>query len=284
MSLDKLKKLAAKEEEFLNQDFFSPVLNGQPVRVRIDGVVMHLNVIRPKNYEGWGIFRPLDHRHAKKIRNANIVEKNEYLKLFPILRLIVCARTDEQWYGIPANQADERFKVSGMVPISLPEELQMFNTIQTRFDGSNCWFDQIDMSQNPRNAVMLREALAELRDIEKIDISGLSKEEKRAYNVAIVNEIENRKDLTEERIKEAVHRAGGEYRSYMERGNTFTVEYSVDGENHRSVVNKDTLSVESAGICLSGGDRAFDLQSVVGVIREGIDRRSIYRTDREDDW
>jgi len=34
-----------------------------------------------------------------------------------------------------------RFKITGMVPIYLEEEVQMFDTVQTRFDGANCWFE-----------------------------------------------------------------------------------------------------------------------------------------------
>jgi hypothetical protein len=271
-------KLAAQEEQFFKDDFLSPVVKGKPVRVRLSSVILNLEIVRPKKFEGWGVFRPETTKTARFVREPTMAEKRRYLDLFPVLRLIVCSRNEHgQWYGVAANSSDTRFKISGRVPIRLAEEVQLFETIKTRFDGANCWFDESDMSASLKNAVVLREALANETDVTQVTNSGLTKEEKLAYVAAFIQEIENKKDRNEERIKLALSRAGAEYRSYIERGDTYTVEYVVDGQQHKSTVSKDTLDVQSAGICLSGYDRNFDLQSLVGVIREGQNRHGINR-------
>lgn len=247
---------------------------------------MEMKVSRPKKFQGWGVFRPISMRFARLVRKPSMKEKQEYLKLFPILRLIVCARNENIWYGIPANNADNRFKVQGLVPIGLAEEIQMFDTVETRFDGVNCWFEQIYMRDNPNVPNVLRDAFNAMTNISKVSALGLSQQEKKAYSIALMREIENQKDTHEERLKKAVSRAGAKFKSYIERDNTYTIEYVVNGETHRSSVDKETLEVQSAGICLDGGDRTFDLQSLIGVVREGINRDLIHRvgfTDNEDD-
>ena len=270
-------KLAAQEKEFLQSEFLCPVVMNHPIQVRIDGVVMDLTVSHPKKFQGWGVFTPSSMRKAKFVRKPSMIEKQEYLNLFPALRLIVCARDNNGWYGIPANDADNRFKVQGLVPICLAEEIQIFDTVVTRFDGNSCWFDQIYIGDNPSIPGVLRSSLTMLTGVDKVFSSGLSKMEKQAYKIALMREIENQKDSHEERLKKAVTKAGATFKSYIERNSTYTVEYEVSGETHRSVVDKDTLNVQSAGICLDGGDKTFDLQSLVGVVREGINRRLIYR-------
>jgi hypothetical protein len=209
-----------------------------------------------------------------------MVEKEQYFRLFPALKLILC-RNSNGWQGIPANQADTRFKIAGLVPIQLVTEVQMFDTVKVRFDGTNVWFEQIDSRSNPKTAVYLRECLQKLLEPKQIELPGLTLEERdaylMAYGPALAADAELRRDKNEDRIKDALKRAGANYKSYIERADTFTIEYTVDGNQHRSVVKKDNLAIESAGICLAGTDRNFDLQSLVGVIRQGHNRRAIVR-------
>jgi hypothetical protein len=279
-------KLAAEEEAFFGSNFLCPVIKNHPLRVKLGGVVLNLKITAPKTrieYEGWGIFKATTISAARYVREASRGEQAQYLKLFPIVRLILCARDEEQWMALAANSGDSRFHIRGLVPVRFAKDLQTFDTIQTRFDGKNFWFDRIDSSSSRKNAAFLRDSLILETDADSVAISGLTKEEKRAYAIAFLREIENKKDKNEERIKLAIERAGAEYRSYVERGSSYMVEYRVDGALHHSVVEKDTLEVQSAGICLSGGDRAFDLQSLVGVLREGERLHRIVRVNPRDD-
>jgi len=273
-----IDKLASQEEEFLKSEFLSPVLNGQPVMIRIAGIVMTMRII-PGNFQGWGVFKPTSRRLAKHVRAPSMVEKRKYLDLFPALRFILHHHNQNTWFGTP--YPDARFQISGSVPIYLCEEVQLFDQICARFDSHVCWFDEVDSRKSPKNANYLRESLANLRKPEQLD--GLSREEIEAYQVAHKIAYETSEEAQKEkelgRIKTALKRAGAGYRSHIERGDTFTIEYVVDGHTHRSVVSKDNLSVISAGICLSGYDRDFDLQSLAGVIAEGHNKDHIFNTE-----
>ncbi len=270
---DLFNKLAGEEDKFFNSQLFSPVLKGKPIRVRIAGILVTLEVTKPKNFEGWGVFAPINYKAARFVREPNMAEKEQYFRIFPGLRLILCRNADKQWAGVPANQSDTRFKIQGVVPVQLADEVQMFDTVRCRFDGTNIWFEQIDPRSNPRTAIYLRECVGKLLEPKKIESPGMTQEERDAYQiaygVALAADIEAKRDKQEDRIKDALHRAGAKYQSYIERKDTFTIEYTVDGHKHRSVVKKDNLAIESAGICLAGTDKNFDLQSLVGVIRQG---------------
>lgn len=283
MDQNSFRRLAQAEDEFFKTQFISPVLRGWPIRIRIAGVVVSLKVTQwIAGYDtGWRVLQPISFDQARVVRDASMSERQSYLKLFPSLHLILCRRIDDRWYGIPANQADTRFKIAGLVPIQLVEEVQLFQHVLAAFDGQTCWYDQVDQSRPPAPAKYLRESLQQL--VEPVDLgwAGLTQEEKDAYLMAygprLEADVESKRDKQEERLKAAIERAGGSYQSYIERGNTFTVEYRMGGEVHRSVVDKDTLGVQSAGICLSGTDAMYDLQSLCGVIAEGIRRRRIVR-------
>jgi hypothetical protein len=264
---DLLNRLAAEEERFLKSEFLAPVPFGGQVQVRIAGVVCRLKV-EPADFRGWGVFRPAAHTAARLIRPAKLVERQRYLELFPPLPLILCRRDGDDWLGLPAHQGDRRFRIDGLVPVRLVEEAQLFEVIAGRFDGSQCWFERLDSRRDPGTAAYLRQALNEMTEPDKLSRPGLTAEERAAYALNYAWCLEAQRDRVEQRLSDALAHAGAEFRGYLERDDSYRVEYEVGGQRHVSVVNKQDLSVQVAGICLSGEDAKFDLASLVGVLRE----------------
>src|SRR6516165_1411317 len=173
---DALSRLAAAEEQFLACEFLAPVISGGTVQVRIAGVICTLR-IQPADFEGWGVFRPTSHSEAKLVRQANLAERQRYLELFPLVRLILAGRQEEQWLALPAHRADSRFQIDGLIPVRLVEEAQLFEVIETRFDGSQFWYAAPDQRWDPAMASYLRQELGRLTQPEKLQRSGLTGEE-----------------------------------------------------------------------------------------------------------
>ncbi|HKI19246.1 MAG TPA: hypothetical protein VKA15_15275, partial [Isosphaeraceae bacterium] len=264
----------------------APVLPGGTVRLRIAGVVCRLRVA-PADFEGWGVFRPKSPVTAELVRPARLAERRQYLELLPLLRLIICRRDESQWLAIPASQADTRFRIEGLIPVRLVEEAQLFEVVLSRFDGAHCWYEGPDPSRDPATAAYLREALGAMVEPQHLSRPGLTGEERRAYalNYAprLQAEIDATRDRVEERLREALAHAGAELKDYQERHDVYRVTYEVDGQRHVSVVNQKDLSVQVAGICLSGEDRHFDLQSLVGVLREAHEGGQVVRVGFDND-
>lgn len=71
----------------------------------------------------------------------------------------------------------------------------------------------------------------------------------------------------ENRLRDALQLGGGQLQNYTDRGEYYLVEWRTrNGQRHTSAIAKADLTVISSGICLSGRDCHFDLQSLVGVI------------------
>lgn len=268
---DALNRLAAAEERFLASEFLAPVIRGGQVQVRIAGVICSLR-IRPSDFEGWGVFRPTSHSEAALVRPAKLAERHRYLELFPLVRLILTDSLDGDWFAVPAHAADSRFKIEGMIPVRLIEDAQLFETIESQFDGVQFWYAGADTRHDPAIAAYLRQQLELLTPPERIHRSGLTAEERAAYALNYWPRYEAtegaRRSREEHRLRGALEHAGAELKGYVERNDVYTVTYEVDGQRHVSAVAKKDLSVQVAGICLSGEDQNFDLQSLVGVIRE----------------
>jgi hypothetical protein len=268
---DALARLAAAEQQFLNSDFLAPVIAGGEVQVRIAGVVCKLR-IQPDVFIGWGVFRPSSHAEARFVRRARLSERQQYLELFPRVRLILARQLDDQWLAVPAHRGDSRFQIDGLVPIRLVEDAQLFEVIEACFDGANFWYVGPDERWDPSAAKFLRQELDRLTPPNAVQRSGLTAEERSAYAQSYWPRYETseeaRQSREEQRLRGALAHAGAELKGYVERQDVYTVTYEVDGQRHVSAISKKDLSVQVAGICLSGEDEHFDLQSLVGVIRE----------------
>ncbi len=302
---DLLNKFAAAEDEFLNREFLAPALRGGLVRVRIGGVLCRIR-ISPKEFEGWGVFRPASHADATLIRKPSLAERRAYLELFPMIRLIVCRRAGNTWFGSAASFGDGRINIEGMAPLQMAEEVQLFDCVRTRYDGSQLWFDELDIRHDPGASAYLRSELGNRTNPEDLSRRGLTAEERAAYelnywemvqlsesgeeeNQPGRNPLHRRRsrrprrgeqqpdlDLVSHRLRESLSHAGAQLIDYLERADSFRVRYSVQGRQYTSSVNKDDLTVQVAGICLSGEDQKFDLGSLVGVLHEGSESGDIY--------
>ncbi len=283
-----LGRLAGEEERFLQGEFLAPAVPGGVVQVRIGGVVCRVR-IEPADFEGWGVFRPASMTLARLVRQAGLAERRRYLDLFPLVRLIVCRRIGRRWHGTAASLGDGRFRIDGLAPIELAEEVQPFDVVAARFDGAAFWFDDLDPRRDPGTAAYLREALAARTEPGELARPGLTPEERSVYELAYwelagpppAREGRARpqradregeapaEDPVLRRLRESLSHAGARLIGYLERADSFRVTYRIGDQEFTSAVDKNDLTVQVAGICLSGEDQKFDLASLVGVLRQG---------------
>jgi hypothetical protein len=261
-----LDRLAVAEQSFQKQEFLAPALRGSALQVRMAGIVCQFRIDR--GFEGWGVFCPADVKTARFIRPATLAERQRYLGLLPDRRLILCARVRRHWLAWPAERGDGRYGPPTVVNVHLLEEVELFDTVAARFDGARHWFERIDERSDPALAAYLRSTLAAEVAPDKVLRPGLTAEARTAYAVAHALLLQARRDPTEDRLRCALAHAGAELQSYLLRDEALRIEFTVDGQRHVSLIGTADLSVQLAGICLSGEDRKFDLTSLVGVLRE----------------
>lgn len=271
-----IDKMASAEESFLNTEFLAPVLPGGRVQVRIAGLVCTLRVTGEAE-TGWAILKPLSLDTAQVAAKPSLRQVRDYLELFPTVRLLALARAGNEWLAAPARRGDTRLQIQGPAPVQLVIGVEPFQQIVARFDGTHFWFQEVDRRRTPAIAAYLREAFAAETPPDDLHKPTLTAEERQAYGL-LYQAIETaRRDKVEVQLADALAHAGAALSSYIERDDAYTVTFTVDGQPYRSTVRKGDLTVLVAGICLAGQDRRFDLQSLVGVIREGAQERRIVR-------
>jgi hypothetical protein len=268
-----INKLAAEEAALGETQFLAPCVPGLQVRVRVSGLVYSFRPA-PTDFEGWGIFQPRDAQTAVLINEATLAQVGAYLKLFKALRVRLATRLrGRTWLAYPANEADARQQMGRVEPllVRLVEEARQFEQVVARHDGALYWFEGVDTRADPRAAERLRAFLREHVPPAGVNWKGITPETHTAYALATNHApqfaAERQRQRTEARLRGALALGGGTLQDYADQGAHWLVNWRTgDGELHTSAITKHDLTVLSAGICLSGQDHAFDLQSLVGVV------------------
>ncbi|PYS87840.1 MAG: hypothetical protein DMF64_22170 [Acidobacteria bacterium] len=268
-----INKLAAEEAALRETCFLAPCVPGLQVRVRVSGLVYSFRPV-PAGFEGWGIFQPRDAATAELLDEATLAQVGAYLKLSKALRVRLATRLrGRTWLAYPANEADARQQTGRVEPVlvRLVDEARQFEQVVARHDGALHWFEATDTRADPREAERLHEFLRERVPPAGVNWKGITPETRTTYALAANHApefaAERQRQREETRLRGALALGGGTLQDYADQGDHWLVNWRTgDGELHTSTITKHDLTVLSAGICLSGQDRAFDLQSLVGVV------------------
>jgi len=266
--LDILKKVVDAEKKAMNENFVAPCVRGGRVRTRIEGIIREFSPV-PSNFEGWGIFKPCDIKKAMFIEDA-VLERDEYLNHLKKFRMRLSFRlTGSTWLSYPINEDDaiQRLGESRPVPVFLVDDAGPFDQIVAAFDGSSCWFVENDMRGDPQVTDHMIEAYNKAVLPKSLHWSGMTPEDRTCYELARNPAMNPEAPKTDEMlIKDALKRGGGDMVSYSSRGGEWQICWTDgQGTSHNSTIRKSDLTVVSAGFCLAGTDRRYDLQSLVGI-------------------
>ncbi len=268
-----IRQIASEEAQAQSTPFLAPCVRGGQVRTRISGLIRSYQP-DPESFEGWGIFLPQDPKTARVIEEATAPQIEAYLKLLTPLRVILVSQLrGSTWLAYPAHQETARQVLPRVQPLPAHwvESGDRFEQIRVAWDGQTCWFQEIDRQVNPQLAEAMRESLQQLIQVAGLRLKELTPEHRVAYELAtqgiegFVARSQAQQDR--ERLRQALALGGGMLQHHQDQGDYWLVTWhTADGQHHHSAIQKSDLTVIGAGICLSGRDRDFDLQSLVGVV------------------
>ncbi|MDQ1610899.1 MAG: hypothetical protein QOG00_830 [Pyrinomonadaceae bacterium] len=282
-----IETLAAREEAQRGMQFLAPCVGGGWVRVSLDGLVQRFRP-EPHDFEGWGVLEAIDDRTARVVSEATLVQVEAYLKLLKPLPVRLAARLrGRTWLASPLNAEDARrqFDVtSDGLQVHLVSDGARFEVLTAYTDGCHWLGGELDRRADARVAERLRKLLWQGVAPRYITWKGITPETRAAYTLAAEfapargrgrkgRAADRLKQLEEARLGDALALGGGTLVDYEDEGDAhWRVAWQTSGgETHVSIVARRDLTIFDAGICLSGYDRDFDLQSLVGVVEHAWD-------------
>jgi hypothetical protein len=204
-----LQTLAAEEAAFRETTFLAPCVPGGKVRTRLAGLAQTFTP-EPRDFEGWGLFRPDTDKTARLMEEADLPLVAEYLKRLKPLRMRLAHRLRGQtWLTYPINEGDAKQRLGAARPLTvhLVTEGQAFETVIARGEGHAWWFEESDRRADLQIADRLREALKQVTPPETVQFKGITPEMRTAYDLAAQHNVrfaglmQGRHD--EERLRQA---------------------------------------------------------------------------------
>jgi hypothetical protein len=225
-----LNQMAVQEKELLATRFLAPCVKNGRVRTRVAGMVYTFTP-QPRQFEGWGIFQPLDEQGATLLEAADLPQIVAYLQQFPAIRLRLVYRLQNQtWLAYPVNEAAmrQRFKTVKPLVVHLVTEGVAFEQILARWNVNSCWFEEVDRRADPVIAETLQANLKQLTPVEALQFKGMTPEMRSLYELA-TQQIEGfaQPQRDEKRLRQALKLGGGELHQFQDRGNYWTVDWTV---------------------------------------------------------
>lgn len=272
-----IKKVGEKEAAITEQEFVSPIFFNEYVATKIFGIVYKFKI--EQKTPGWYKVKPVDHSLAKTSSIADLSDIDFYLSKLTKIRLTLTLKRKNVYLAVPEKSNNLNLPIEQLIPVFLFDDYVMdFDRIIARFDGSNFWYHQIDPSHDPAKSAYLREKLNKRSSAKTIKFSGLTTEDRIAYILSLTLTQKEIIDKKKDTIKQDIEHAGGELIKFLEKSDHYRVTYKVDGHEYTSNISKtQDHKVITAGICLSGEDRKYDLKSLITVMREGQQTGRIYR-------
>lgn len=267
-----LNQLTTQEADLLSQQFFAPCVRNGRVRTKLSGLVYTFRT-QPHDFQGWGIFQPVNETIAKVKTTADLPQIEAYLNPFPTFRLILARILQGQtWLAFPVNTGDmtQRLGWAKPIPVHLVTEGSAFDIAIARQDNQTWWFDTLDRRADPQTTELLRQAFQQRTLPEQLRFKGLTPEMRIAYELATQPLAKfSQADRDQKRLEQALKVGGGTLQQFADQEEFWRVEWTTaEGQQQISAIAKSDLTVLSSGICLSGRDRDFNLESLVGVIEQ----------------
>ena len=271
-----LNQIAEQEAQLSNTQFLAPCVPKGFVRTKVSGII-YTFAPKPRNFEGWGIFQPMTVPSqsqgtsiAELVEEPSLPQLAEYLKLLLPFRLrLAYSLQGKTWLAYPINESDAKQRIGTAKPVAvhLVTEGVAFECAIARYDGHSWWFEELDRRTDPIVAENLREAFKKQTPTAELRFKGITPEMRTAYDLATQRIANWQQKRDDKRLAAALKQGGGNLEKFSDRTDHWLVEWTTaDGSRHTSAITKNDLTVISSGICLSGRDRDFDLQSLVGVI------------------